>query len=422
MTEPGSRPAILFVAPAMPALSGNGLAMRLGIFLEALARLGPTDLVVIPITGRGASLCGLADRLGVGARVISVDGHLDTQFVLIRSLTDPQERLAAFRRYRRPSLAAGASPLVLSELKRFTGSKRYKLVHIGRSYLSTAALAVGTGAMMTIDLDEDEVTSYRQLARQLVRENRAEEAAWMEAEADGYSHLLESIPSRFSRLFVSSATDKNRITSRNPAIRLSVVENAVAIPDAPAHRDDGCTLTFVGSFGYEPNVAGCRWFVSKVWPQIRAGVPVARLRLVGTNPPAAIEDLAHHEGIEVVGPVEDIADAYIDATVAIAPLHAGAGTRIKILEAAAFEVPVVATSLAVRGLRLTAPDFLWKADDPKSFAEAVLAALAQPEERKRRAARARSVVEAHYDRVRIIDDLAARFQEVLAGFRDEGKP
>lgn len=401
----------------MPALSGNGLAMRLGIFLEALARLGPADLIVVPIAGPCDQKPRLPDRLGVATRIVPMEGRWDTQFQLINRLADPRERLASFRRYGRPSLAAGMSAAALSEIRQLIGCARYDLVHIGRSYLSAATLAI-YGPAMTLDLDEDEATSCRQAAVQLGLEGRATEAAWMDAEADGFARLIETLP-RFQRLFISSARDRECMHPRHPTLRLDVVENAVAVRSLSACSDDGRTIVFVGSFGYAPNVAGCVWFATKVWPRIRATDPQARLRLIGQNPPPAVCDLADHDAIEVVGPMEDIADAYEDATVAIAPLHAGAGTRIKVLEAAAFGVPVVATSLAVSGLRLSAPGELWTADDPGDFAKAVLDALAHPEERRKRGARARRIVEAHYDRARAIENLASRFENVLAGMGKE---
>src|SRR5579863_3496634 len=234
----------------MPALSGNGLAMRLGLFLEALTRLGPTDLVVVPIAGPSECAPALPARLGVATQILAMDGRWDTQFALINRLADAQQRLAGFRAFGRPSLAAGVSASVLAELKRLVGRRTYELVHIGRSYLSAAALAVGNDVTMTLDLDEDEVTSYRQLAAQLGQQGRSDEAAWMEAEAEGFTRLLEATLSRFHRLFISSATDKDRIALRDPALRLDVVENAVAMRPSPARRDDGRTIVFVGSFGY----------------------------------------------------------------------------------------------------------------------------------------------------------------------------
>ena len=37
------------ISPVMPALTGNGLAMRCGLFLQALARAAEVDLLVVPV-------------------------------------------------------------------------------------------------------------------------------------------------------------------------------------------------------------------------------------------------------------------------------------------------------------------------------------------------------------------------------------
>jgi polysaccharide biosynthesis protein PslH len=404
----------LLVAPMMPALSGNGLAMRLSMFLEALTRLGRTDLLVLPVASRSDDAASLPERLNVATRVISTSELWDTEFALISRLADPKERLARFRRYGRPSVASWASSSALGQIKQFVNARRYKLVHVGRSYLSAASLVVAPEVSMTVDLDEDEVASHRQLAVELRDKECDDEAAWMEAEAEGFARIQESMPGPFSRIFVSSETDRQRIALRNPRLVLDVIENGVGAY-LPRVHDDGRTIVFVGSFGYAPNVSGCVWFTSQVWPKIRAASPwPIRLRLVGRDMPTTIRELNRHEGIEVVGAVDNVAEAYEDATVAIAPLNAGAGTRIKVLEAAAFNVPIVATSVAVGGLRLTAPDAIWIADDPDDFGSAVLSALANPKERKRRSRRAREIVHANYNRDRIVDELTSKFENMLA--------
>ena len=47
------KPALLFLSPLMPAEGGNGLAMRAGATLEALAARYEIHLLVIPLAGRG---------------------------------------------------------------------------------------------------------------------------------------------------------------------------------------------------------------------------------------------------------------------------------------------------------------------------------------------------------------------------------
>ena len=90
------------------------------------------------------------------------------------------------------------------------------------------------------------------------------------------------------------------------------------------------------------------------------------------------------------------------------PLRIGGGTRLKILEAIACGVPVVATSKAAEGLGLENHVHLLLADTPHAFADATLGLLRDPSLRERltRAARERvcadfewSVVQARFERV-----------------------
>src|SRR5262249_2536896 len=101
-----TRPSILFVSPAVPAAGGNGLAMRLGLFLEALVRVGDVQLVVLPVSGPPVA-SALCERLGVQPHFVPVSGRADTHFSLLAGLRDDRERLAAFADYGRPSLTAG---------------------------------------------------------------------------------------------------------------------------------------------------------------------------------------------------------------------------------------------------------------------------------------------------------------------------
>ena len=77
------RPRALFIAPAMPALSGNGLAMRLGMFLEGLAAVAAVELVVLPIVGPAAASAALPEKLGIVPAIVPVAGRADTVFGLI---------------------------------------------------------------------------------------------------------------------------------------------------------------------------------------------------------------------------------------------------------------------------------------------------------------------------------------------------
>jgi glycosyltransferase involved in cell wall biosynthesis len=80
--------------------------------------------------------------------------------------------------------------------------------------------------------------------------------------------------------------------------------------------------------------------------------------------------------------VEDAVLELARAKVAVVPLLAGSGTRLKILEAWAAGVPVVSTSLGAEGLPVRHGDQLLLADGGVEFAEAVSRLLASKELRR----------------------------------------
>ncbi|CAN7244732.1 glycosyltransferase family 4 protein [Devosia sp. LjRoot16] len=407
------RPRALHIAPIMPARSGNGLAMRQGMFLEALSRSFETRLVVLPVVGRDDAPAALPDELGVPATVIPVAGRQDTHFSLLARLADPAARLSAFRSYGRSSLASHLSSPVLAELRAAVGAQRYDLVHLGRSYLGDA-LQVLDAARATVDLDEDEWTSHREIAATLEPGDPVG-SAWAAAEADAMAALIGRQAPRFAARFISSRLDAALIEQRHPTTAgLEVIENAVNVPAETHRRDDGATLLFLGSFGYAPNVDAANWLVEEIWPLIqRHAARPLRLLIVGRDA-GRVGQLGQRDGIEVEPDIEDVASAYGRATVFLAPLRAGAGTRLKLLEAAAHRVPLVTTPLGARGLPFESGKHLLLADSVAGLAEAVLDTVADARASATRVEAAWSIVRSQYQRGGVIERLACRLSEIAA--------
>ena len=68
---------------------------------------------------------------------------------------------------------------------------------------------------------------------------------------------------------------------------------------------------------------------------------------------------------------------------AVVPLRIGGGTRLKIYEAMAAQVPVVSTSLGAEGLACRHPDQIRLADTKEAFAEACVELLEDAAARRR---------------------------------------
>jgi sugar transferase (PEP-CTERM/EpsH1 system associated) len=187
--------------------------------------------------------------------------------------------------------------------------------------------------------------------------------------------------------------------------RLGVDRPATVIPngvDTRYFRDvvdqdgESATVVFLGRMDYFPNIDGVQFFVREVLPLVRQKVPHAEFRIVGSSPGPAIRRLARLPGITVTGTVPDVRPHLRDTAVSVAPLRIARGTQNKILESMAAGVPVVATTAAAKGIQAAGGRHLLVADDPNTFAEAVVALL-QDRARRRdlvEAAR-REVLSAH---------------------------
>ena len=127
----------------------------------------------------------------------------------------------------------------------------------------------------------------------------------------------------------------------------------------------GRTVMFVGPATYDANARAIERFVAGVWPHVHRLAPDAELHLVGRGWGATA---AATPGVVDRGFVDDLAATVASATVVVAPLLDGGGTKIKVLEAMAAARPVVATPIAAEGIPAS-PGLIVEVEDTAAAAE-----------------------------------------------------
>jgi len=174
---------------------------------------------------------------------------------------------------------------------------------------------------------------------------------------------------------------------------IHVVPCGITLSDLPAVQPEPRSVGFIGSLDFRPNQEAVAWIVDELWPR----VPDAKLYLAGSSPPEWLRRRAAGKSIEFLGHVPD-AEAFLRRmSVVIAPLFAGGGMRIKVLEAMALAKPIVATPLGAGGIDVTHGRDILLAEDAPSFAEAVNRLLREPDTAARLGAAARAMVGERYD-------------------------
>lgn len=171
----------------------------------------------------------------------------------------------------------------------------------------------------------------------------------------------------------TSVGDEAVIRRACPGVCTAVVPNGVDTEQlrpgvTPVDPD---SLVFVGSMNYRPNADAVLWFVDHVLPLVRRVRRSVVLTVVGYDPPASLESYAA-SGVVVAGAVPDVRPFLERAAVVLAPLRAGGGTRLKVLEGLSMGKAVVSTTLGAEGIDVVPGEHLLIADDPEEMAGDIL--------------------------------------------------
>jgi len=168
-------------------------------------------------------------------------------------------------------------------------------------------------------------------------------------------------------------------------------------PPAPGPRPSAPSLVFTGSMDWLPNEDAMLFFARDVLPLVRAEEPNVRLTIVGRAPTPAVQKLADDLAITVTGRVDDVRPHVEQATVYVVPLRIGGGTRLKIFEAMAMGKSVVSTTVGAEGLPIEPGRHALVADEPQTFARAVVQLIRDHRRRAQLEHAARDLVMNRYD-------------------------
>jgi glycosyltransferase involved in cell wall biosynthesis len=130
------------------------------------------------------------------------------------------------------------------------------------------------------------------------------------------------------------------------------------------------TVVFCASMHLRMNEEAAFWLLRHVIPRVKWGKDL-RWQLVGGHPSRRLREEASRLGVEVTGWVSDVEPFLRGATIAVVPVHMGAGTKIKTLESMAAGIPVISTAVGLQGIPAESGVHAISVDDPADFADAL---------------------------------------------------
>ncbi len=332
--------------------------------------LGPTSL-------------GWSDRLSLAARTTRVAPGIP--------------RIATFRRY--ASLVAALRE-VRPETFDFVWAER---PHIARFVSEFRAKTI-------LDLDDIE---HLKIARSRRLESTSFDRARSAYRYAFYRHLEVSWSRRFLASVVCSEEDRGYLDKRG-------CKNAIVVPNGANYsrawnsppsartRDVGAPLrvVFLGNVGSTPNADAIAFFDDQVMPTLRAQARETTFDVIGPGAsPALVARYGSRVGFR--GFVPDLGAALAEYDVLAAPLRFGGGTKLKVLDAMAYSIPVVTTAVGAEGLSLEHGQSAWLAETGPAIAAGILRIKRDNDLRERLVSNAYSLVRDRFSWEAIQQRLAA---------------
>jgi len=336
---------ILFFTPVLPGPTGQGTAIRAGVALELLAERHEVTLV-----------------------------HVDL-WTGDRTIADPfwPRRIATCHFVPTPLASDAAAQFV----KQHLSAAPFDAVYVFRLVAAPFALSVITllprpARTSVLDLDDDECARTERFLALRGGGDSARERAELNR-LRGFARIMLM---RFDLALLAAQSDLDAIAAQYPGRKFALLPNVMRVPEElPARTPPPGSVLFIGTLDYFPNEDAVLYFADSVLPLLLASRGGIDLRVVGIKPPKSLDALAGRAGLTLVGPVKEVAPEYARARVMVVPLRAGSGTRIKILEAFRFGVPVVSTTIGAAGLDLQHEVHLLIADTPEEFSAACVRLL-----------------------------------------------
>ncbi len=360
---------ILQITPRIPYPKDDGGKIGIANIYERFVR--KAEVTLFSATREGATKKSLDEAEKFGEVIVCDNSIKNNPFRIIRALS----------RKRSLPTSKFCAPKVFKNLARVIEGRGFDIVHADHTFLAPLAFFVAekTGAKVGIRLHNIEGMIWKRYADTIAPSPKR---MFLRAQAN---KILREEAEFISKADVNFAiTEEEKMTALEMASKANVVVASAGIdpdswsPDTSIKREPSA-LILATTYNWRPNVDAVVWFAEKVMPEVKRRNPEASLTLLGKNPPDSLKNF-RKIGVDPIGYVESI-KPYLDrSSIYVAPLFAGAGIRIKILEAMAAELPVVATPISAEGIPARDAEGLFVRRTAEEFVETVSRLIDNPEE------------------------------------------
>jgi glycosyltransferase involved in cell wall biosynthesis len=337
-----------------------GAGLRLNLIASTLAEEGPVDLLVISSFSDPPP--PPSDLLFEKVQTVRVPFPAGQSNIAPQALVDSQR----------------AALLDVLKTTHWVRSSSYDLAWYNRerAWLTTRGIVPAPAVVDVDDLEDVLIERWLDLGKTPAGTAcSAEKRAVMVDEIRWWREVHRVIAGEVDVLACTTESDKSHF---NGSARSILLPNTYEPPgELPAERstNDFPSILFQGLLTWPPNEDAAVRLADDIFPLIRETYPSARLVLAGLPGPR-VRQLAERPGIFITGTVPSMTPYLRKSDLVVVPLRVGSGSRIKILEAFANRIPVVATRVAAEGLSIQSGIHLEIAESDSEIAQTCITLLA----------------------------------------------
>ena len=371
------RPRLLFLCQTLPFPPDGGVWIRTYHVLRLLARTFDITALCFERAGTGGTGRDIAASVEALRRFAHVEVFaIPQRRRRLRYLWDHFRSATLGRVY---TTYLYESRAFRSRLVELIGSRAFDLVHVDSLDLAPYLPACEGIPVVCVHHDVESALLQRRAA--------LERSRWRRAYLAYQGRLMDAVErswcGRLALNVAMSERDAAELLRKAPGARVTVVPNGVDLEEFQPDGTEEVGMAFVGGTSPFPNLDALHFFCDQILPYVRRAAPDVPVRWIGRASVQQQRECRARHGIELTGYTDDVRPLMQGAACHIVPLRTGGGTRLKILNSWAMGKAVVSTSIGCEGLEARDDVNILVRDDPKDFADAILAVLGDHRLRRR---------------------------------------
>ena len=219
--------------------------------------------------------------------------------------------------------------------------------------------------------------------------------------------LEPEIGNKFDTVITLTEEDKLYLANLGCETKIHVIPPQINVPNIDKIAKTPNSICFVGSYNREPNIQAVEILINEVFPKISCSVS---LNIVGKGLGRKIIQTIHNlEGVNYLGFVDDIDSFIASQMLMVAPIHMGAGLKMKITHSLACGTPVLTTPIGAEGINIGSENGLWIEESLEALSKKCLELMKNGQELEKAGLRGKEAVNRLFSPPRVTTKLNALY-------------